>query len=898
MLNKTTLFATSAVLAIAVSTPAFAQVDEVITTATKRQTTLQETPVAVTVTSADVIEKSRIADIKDLQSVVPSLRVNQLQNSQNTNFVIRGFGNGANNAGIEPSVGVFIDGVYRSRSAAQISDLPILERVEVLRGPQSTLFGKNASAGVISVVTAKPKFEQEGYIEGGIANFNGYSARGYYTNALDDKAAFSIGGGINVRDGYFDQALSGVDENNSRNRANIRGQLLVEPSDRTTARFIADYSSIDENCCGTANFQNLGAGAVVAGLGGQVTNGDTFSYINFQNKESENTVDDYGISAEVTHDMGWATLTSISAFRKNDATFDSDADFGTVELLRGVDSNQEIETLTQELRLASSSDGPLQWMVGGYFFDENVDADSGITYGAGLRRFIEAGLTDALQPGNLPALGAALAGSSPLLTGIETSAGNDAGSSFAAGTDINEFFTQDNTALSLFGTIDYDVTDRLTLTLGGNYTSDEKDVTGFTVNGDSYSNIDLNSNPAVGAFTNQAIMAAYGDTTSPIFQGWAALVAPNLPGPLAGMPLNATTISFLPGGLGNPALAPFVANVQGSVVSGLSATQFQPQFLPFPNSVESGRSDDSKFTYTVRGAYEVNDNLNVYASYATGFKSSSWNLSRDSRPFLSDFAQLSSRGLLPNNYIFAPNATDANNFQNGRNAGTRFAEPEEARVIELGAKMRFERGALNVAVFDQQIEGFQSNVFLGTGFGLANSGEQITQGLEFDAAYSPFDSLDLTLAGTFLDAKYESFVNTGIAIDPESPAIGANELDLSGESVAGVSPVSLVAGATFNSELANGWGYYLRGTYLYESEVQVSEPIPTIVGAQPERTINSVDLSAGLDFGNDLELQVWVRNATEDEYITTYFAVPAQSGIVNGYPSEPRTYGMNLRKSF
>jgi len=636
--------------------------------------------------------------------------------------------------------------------------LPILERVEVLRGPQSTLFGKNASAGVISVVTAKPKFEQEGYIEGGIANFNGYSARGYYTNALDDKAAFSIGGGINVRDGYFDQALSGVDENNSRNRANIRGQLLVEPSDRTTARFIADYSSIDENCCGTANFQNLGAGAVVAGLGGQVTNGDTFSYINFQNKESENTVDDYGISAEVTHDMGWATLTSISAFRKNDATFDSDADFGTVELLRGVDSNQEIETLTQELRL------------------------------------------------------------------------NDAGSSFAAGTDINEFFTQDNTALSLFGTIDYDVTDRLTLTLGGNYTSDEKDVTGFTVNGDSYSNIDLNSNPAVGAFTNQAIMAAYGDTTSPIFQGWAALVAPNLPGPLAGMPLNATTISFLPGGLGNPALAPFVANVQGSVVSGLSATQFQPQFLPFPNSVESGRSDDSKFTYTVRGAYEVNDNLNVYASYATGFKSSSWNLSRDSRPFLSDFAQLSSRGLLPNNYIFAPNATDANNFQNGRNAGTRFADPEEARVIELGAKMRFERGALNVAVFDQQIEGFQSNVFLGTGFGLANSGEQITQGLEFDAAYSPFDSLDLTLAGTFLDAKYESFVNTGIAIDPESPAIGANELDLSGESVAGVSPVSLVAGATFNSELANGWGYYLRGTYLYESEVQVSEPIPTIVG--------------------------------------------------------------------
>ncbi len=898
MFNKSTLLASSAVLAIALSTPAYAQMDEVITTSTKRQTTLQETPVAVSVVNSDVIEKSRILDIKDLQSVVPSLRVNQLQNSQNTNFVIRGFGNGANNAGIEPSVGVFVDGVYRSRSAAQISDLPILERVEVLRGPQSTLFGKNASAGVISVVTAKPKFEQEGYVEGGISNFGGYTAKGYYTNAIDDNAAFSIGGGINKRDGYFDQTVAGVDKNNSRDRMNIRGQLLLEPTDKTTARIIMDYSNIDENCCGTANFQNLGAGAVVAGLGGQVTTGETFSYTNFQNKNSGNTVDDYGVSAEINHDLGWANLTSISAFRSNDATFDSDADFGTAELLRGVDSDQEIDTLTQELRLTSTSDSPLQWMVGGYIFKEDVKANSGITYGANIRSFIEAGLTNALQPGNLPALGAALGGASPILTAIEATAGNGVGSSFASGTDINEFFTQDNTALSAFGTIDYDVNDRLTLTFGGNYTQDKKEVTGRTVNGDQFSNIDLNSNPAVGGFTNLAIMGAYGDTASPIYQGWAAAVAPNLPGGLNGLQLNATTVGFIPGGLSNPLLAPFIANVQGSVVTGLSATQFQPQFLQFPNDVESGKSDDSKFTYTVRGAYEVNDNLNLYASYATGFKSSSWNLSRDSRPFLSDFAQLNANSLLPNNFIFAPTATDPNNFQDGRNSGTRFAEPEDAKVIELGAKMRFERGALNVAVFDQQIEGFQSNVFLGTGFGLANSGKQITQGLEFDATYSPIDSLDLTLAGTLLDAKYDSFVNTGIAIDPASPAIGANELDLTGESVAGVSPVSLVAGATFTNELENGWGYYLRGTFLFESNVQVSEPIPTIVGAQPEREIKSLDLSAGLDFGNDLELQLWVRNATEDEYITTYFAVPAQSGIVNGYPSEPRTYGLNLRKSF
>ncbi|MEL6686657.1 MAG: TonB-dependent receptor plug domain-containing protein, partial [Pseudomonadota bacterium] len=157
--TRSLLAASTAVFAI-LATPAYAQIDdEVIVTATKRQTTLQDTPVAVTVTSADVIEKAQILDIKDLQTVVPTFRVSQLQNSANTTLTIRGFGNGGNNYGIEPAVGLFIDGVYRSRAAAQIGDLPALERVEILSGPQSTLFGKNASAGVVSIVTETPQFD-------------------------------------------------------------------------------------------------------------------------------------------------------------------------------------------------------------------------------------------------------------------------------------------------------------------------------------------------------------------------------------------------------------------------------------------------------------------------------------------------------------------------------------------------------------------------------------------------------------------------------------------------------------------------------------------------------------------------------------------------------------------
>ena len=167
------------------------RLNTVTITATKREQTLQDVTVAVSVVDDQVIEKANIQDLGDLQSLVPSLSVGQLQSSANTNFVIRGFGNGANNAGIEPSVGVFIDGVYRSRSASQISDLPNLQRVEVLRGPQSTLFGKNASAGVISIVTRKPQFEQGGAVEGSFGNFNSYRVKGDITGPLSDTVAYS-----------------------------------------------------------------------------------------------------------------------------------------------------------------------------------------------------------------------------------------------------------------------------------------------------------------------------------------------------------------------------------------------------------------------------------------------------------------------------------------------------------------------------------------------------------------------------------------------------------------------------------------------------------------------------------------------------------------------------------
>ena len=232
---------------------AFAQentafIEEIVVVSQKREQTLQSLPVAVSVVSKQQLDEAQILDVKDLQFLVPSLRVSTLQTAANTTFLIRGFGNGANNAGVEPSVGVFVDGVYRSRTAASIADLPNLERIEVIKGPQSTLFGKNASAGVINIVTAKPSLDgYSGSVSGTVGEYNQVIGKAEVNGPLSDTVAWGLAANFNQRDGYFDNLETGGTFNES-NRYGLRGQLLWQPSDTFEARVIADYDEIDEVC--------------------------------------------------------------------------------------------------------------------------------------------------------------------------------------------------------------------------------------------------------------------------------------------------------------------------------------------------------------------------------------------------------------------------------------------------------------------------------------------------------------------------------------------------------------------------------------------------------------------------------------------------------------------------
>lgn len=796
--------------------------EEVVVTATKRAQTLQDTPVAVFVASADTIEKAQILDIKDLQTIAPTFRVSQLQNSANTSLTIRGFGNGGNNLGIEPAVGVFIDGVYRSRAAAQIGDLPDIERVEILSGPQSTLFGKNASAGVVSVVTKKPSYDRSGYIEGGLGDYNQNYLKGQLTGGLGESVAASIGGGYQKRDGYFTN-LAEADDLNELDRFNLRGQLLWEPSETTSLRFIADVSELNENCCGTGVVRDgpFAPGGpdvrqLVQALGGNQPSSDNqFSYETYINRNTINDIRDSGVSLQADFDLGNLSVTSITAYRKNESRFDSDSDFNSLRFLENVFQEVDIKTFTQELRLTASIGDNVDVLVGGYYFDETLDQDSGVLYGRDTATYL-----NILAGGVLP--------------GFEQILGFAPGTFFGDGTSINEFFRQDDEGTSFFGTIDIRATDRLTATLGLNYTKDEKQVSARFVNDDAFSNLSLNGADGV------------------------------------------RILSVIGPGLGlDPALIPFIdLNSSQNPLSGLFALQFQPQQLGFPNAIEDGRTDDDKTTWTARLAFEANENLNFYVSAATGFKASSWNLTRDGRPFISDASALQAAGLLPNNYV--PST--------GRNFGTRFALPEEAEVYEIGMKARFERGALNVAIFDQTIENFQSTIFQGTGFVLSNAGEQSTKGIEFDAIFKPTESLDLSLAGVLLDPVYDSF--TG------APGPNGTVIDLSGEEPAGISETSLSLAATYYFNLG-GLDAFIRGDYQYESEVQIVDNI-----ADVDRKTSSFNGSLGFDFNNGLNVRVWGRNLFNDETYTSAFPGVVQGATINAYPNQPRTYGVSARYSF
>jgi iron complex outermembrane receptor protein len=886
MTIRAALYAGASVACLGGSVAAFAQEDiaqpatdmpagdpatgnEIIVTATKREQTLQDVPVAVSVTTAQTLERAQIRDIRDLSTVVPSLRVVEHQSSAQTDFLIRGFGNGANNAGIEPSVGVFIDGVYRSRSAAQIGDFPDVQRIEVLRGPQSTLFGKNASVGVISIVTKAPQFKFGGNVEASYGNFNALVLKGVVTGPITDTLAVSLAAGYNRRDGYV-QDLGTGNRENERNRWFVRGQLLFQPTDQLKVRIIGDYGKIDENCCAVVNVRAAAPTSIITapvpfGLGKNVNSAtNPFGDVVYNNFDSANRIENYGLSGQIDYEMGPITFTSITAWRKNRGITSQDSDFTSADILGRHDEDLRVSTFTQELRVQANFADKVNVLLGGYYFNEKIRQDNVLQWGTDARSYFN-GLVQGLSGGtqNIPALEGlfgTLQGNPALYTGNNRF--------FLPGQGLNESYRLKNEAISVFGQVDFKVTDRLTLTGGINYTHDKKSFTETVASSDVFAGLNLVA--LRGAATNAGISQTIGGFLG-VPGGFAS------PAQIAGFAaLNPAGFAAVQTGAANATLP----------LLGLRALQIFPPFLNVPNAIEPGQTRDGNVSYTARLAFEANDHINLYVSYATGFKASSINLGRDSRPTAADLVRINAAGLGLSNL----------------SSGSRFALPEKSTVYEAGLKANWGVASANVAVFKQVIRDFQSNIFTGIGFFLGNAGKQSTFGIEFDGAVHPVKELTLGVAMTYLDPKYDSFPNSAFG-------------DASGLRPAGIPAISSTFSIDWNHELANSDRLILHGDFHYESPVQILDGLPGFITKDPltgaptpagiqaglaaarefRREVNEMNASITYAMHNGVELTVWGRNLLNNRYFYTIFDSPAQPGSVSAYLNQPMTWGGAVR---
>ena len=442
-----------------------ATVDEIVVTAQKRSQSLQNVPIVVTTISRQLLQDTGIKDIKDLALLTPGLVVTSTTSEASTTARIRGIGTVGDNPGLESSVGVVIDGVYRPRNGVGFGDLGDVDRIEVLKGPQGTLFGKSTSAGVINVITAEPSFKFGANAEFTASNYGGYGGSAEVTGPLiADKLAGSLYFSDRQRDGYFDvttgQGPRTDNTDNDRDFYTLRGQLLYVPNDRLKVRLIADYSQRDEHCCIATVVRPGETNAIINALAGGTGEGngsDPYSRDAYSNRPDLQNITDGGLSIQADYKFPNlnATLTSITAYRDWKTVGGFDADFSTADLLYlpTNDSNSnEFRQLSQEVRFAGVY-GKVDYLVGAFYAHEDLRSNTSILFGNQFGTYLSLLFSGGTNPGFLP---------------------QNFGSNFIGGQGSVDRYKQANDSYSVFTNDTIHLTDKLELNLGLRYTDDEK----------------------------------------------------------------------------------------------------------------------------------------------------------------------------------------------------------------------------------------------------------------------------------------------------------------------------------------------------------------------------------------------------------------------------------------
>ncbi|WP_167539655.1 TonB-dependent receptor [Sphingobium xenophagum] len=397
---------------------------DIVVTAQRRSERLQDIPMAITALSGELLERSPVTNLVDVQTSVPNLNISPRLGSGVV--AIRGIGFGVLTAGAEGSVALHRDGVYQSRPFAALSGLFDVDRIEVARGPQGTLYGRNATGGAINIISKRPSTKASGYMDLAYGNYGDLSVEGAFGGALvADRLLARVSARVQERDGYGTNLTNGRDIDDLKTRA-IRGMLEFRPSDSTNFLLQGDYFKRDDKA-GATHFRRCvqtpcGPNAATnRGFPIPADPRDVFSDI-----DPVNISEDYGISLRSELDLSFADLTSLTAFREGslEAVFDQE---GTAQ--PGQNTREEdYKTFSQELQLGRSS-GSLDWIVGLYYFHEkNFARANGL-----FPPFLAAIISQYFQGGR-----------------VETNA-------YAA-----------------FGELSYHVTPKLTLIVGGRYSKESK----------------------------------------------------------------------------------------------------------------------------------------------------------------------------------------------------------------------------------------------------------------------------------------------------------------------------------------------------------------------------------------------------------------------------------------
>lgn len=863
---------------------------EIVVTAQGREQALADVPVAVSAVTAETLQNSGTSDIRELNQVAPSLLVSSTGNEANGSARIRGIGTVGDNPGLESSVAVFVDGVYRSRSGNALSELGPLDRVEILRGPQGTLGGRNSSAGMISIYTAAPTFDFSGYGAFTYGNYDAMKIEAGINAPLGETIAARLDGVYFKRDGFYYDAVNDTDINN-RDRYLVRGQLLFEPNDSLSLRVVGDYSMKEEACCAAtfvqADFAPLsrvspgldsfarplpGAPSLTSTSNpivpvllalGQNPAGLTQSTFErtiypTRGRSYEGETEDWGISGELNYDFGAINFTSITAYRDYFNSQGADTDYTQLDLLyRAPGDNalsREFKTFTQELRFNGTAfNDRLDWLIGGYYAREKLETRDNLRFGTQYGAFAPCRVVLAINPalvspastgcisaGGRAVLQAANGGvgafgpATPLIfAGLNNLATvNDRGS-------LGEVYNQTSENFAVFTHNIIHLTDRLDLTLGLRYTTETKD----------FSAAFRNDNTA--CVTNQALLSGLLTT------------------PLAG----------LAGGI-------LGLSCQGNSTAGLDG-----------KTLADTREED-QLTGTAILSYKPTDDLMIYGSYSRGYKAGGFNLDRSA---------------LGNPVTLNVNALDPRRLQ---------FDEETVNAYEIGAKYATRQFSLSLAAFRQEFTNFQLNTFNGSVYlvqningcsedlGLTDSDASpttggcaadnvapgvIAQGIELEAALNPVRDLSVTFGVTYTDTSYVDDLignESGAPLDPALRLLPGDNMSNAPEVVGTTSLTFTPAIGTSGMRGLVFLNARMTGDYNTGSDLQYGKEQDGYV---------VVNGRIGLtDIGGRFAVEGWVQNLFNEQYTQVAFNTPlvAPQQMFSAFLAEPRTYGITVRGEF